>query len=544
MSESLLVRSHVGRDILQSAGVFKNERLAIWEYVSNGLEYVDPGTKPEVRVRIKDQERKILIADNGRGMNWSDLQTFFLMHGENVDRRRGRPGRGFFGTGKSAAFVIADTLRVTTVRNGRRSKVELTRSAIESMGSGEPIPVRAIEKEVNTDQSNATLIEIEGVHLRKIDHSLVVQYIERHISRWPGATVFVNNHQCEYREPPLDREFAFRPETLELRGALGDVELKVKVSKVKLDEDSRGISIFSRGVWHETTLVGAAGRDMSEYIFGELDVPKLADDTSPIPAFDMSRSMQLNRSNELVQSIFAFVGASVERVRRGLVEEERKRRQTQEAKKLKREADEIARIINADFDNVRARIARVRSRKKGARDLLDEITEASNDQAIYVLGGDEPIAEIVEVVGPPKPTTPPGPEPRPRQLFERAEGDSDTFGRRTDETRRQAERTRGGFSVEFRSIGAAELRAKYERDERTIYINLDHPQIKRAIGLGSTESIEFRRLSYEVAFTEYAIALAREMILAGEYYEMEEPMMDLRDTIDRVTRSAAHLYAA
>jgi hypothetical protein len=162
MSESLLVRSHVGRDILQSAGVFKNERLAIWEYVSNGLEYVDPGTKPEVRVRIKDQERKILIADNGRGMNWSDLQTFFLMHGENVDRRRGRPGRGFFGTGKSAAFGIADTLRVTTVRNGRRSKVELTRSAIESMGSGEPIPVRAIEKEVNTDQSNGTLIEIEG----------------------------------------------------------------------------------------------------------------------------------------------------------------------------------------------------------------------------------------------------------------------------------------------------------------------------------------------------------------------------------------------
>ena len=224
-------------------------------------------------MRIKDQERKILIADNGRGMAWSDLQTFFLMHGENADRRKGRPGRGFFGTGKSAAFGIADTLRVTTVRNGRRSKVELTRSAIESMGSGEPIPVKTIERDLTTDQTNGTLIEIENVHLRKIDQSSVVQHVERHISRWAAVTVFVNNHQCEYKEPPLDREFAFHPETPEQRRTLGNAELKVKVSKIKLDEGARGISIFSRGVWHETTLAGAAGRETSDYIFGETRRP-------------------------------------------------------------------------------------------------------------------------------------------------------------------------------------------------------------------------------------------------------------------------------
>jgi Histidine kinase-, DNA gyrase B-, and HSP90-like ATPase len=542
MTDSLLVRSHVGRDILQSAGVFKNERLAVWEYVSNGLEYVDPGTKPEVRVLIKDQERKILIGDNGRGMAWSDLQTFFLMHGENADRRKGHPGRGFFGTGKSAAFGIADTLRITTVKKGKRSKVELTRAAIESMECGEPIPVRAIEKEVHTDQNNGTLIEIEGVHLRRIDQSSIVQYIERHVSRWPGATVFVNRHQCEYREPPLDREFAFRPETPELRDSLGDIELKVRVSKVKLDEESRGVAIFSRGVWHETTLAGAAGRDMSEYIFGELEVARLTEDRSPISAFDMSRSMQLNRSNELVQSIFGFVGACVERVRRALVEEERRRRQTQEARKLNREAEAIARIINQDFEHVRARIGKVRSRQRGGRDLLDELTEAADRESIYALGGDEPVVEMLDLGSPPKPPRPPGPEPSPRQLFERTEESSDNLGQPTDETRRRAQRMKGGFSVDFRSIGVAEPRVKYERDERTIYINLDHPQIKTAIGVGRIESIEFRRLSYEVAFTEYAIALAREMVLAGEYYDMEEPVMELRDTIDRVSRAAAHLY--
>lgn len=545
MTEELLVRSHVGRDILQSAGVLKNERLVISEYVANGLEYIDPGTKPQVRVRILDKEKKIFIVDNGRGMDWQDLQNFFVMHGENIDRKRGRPGRGFFGTGKSAAFGIAETLRVTTVRNGLRSKVELSRSGIDLMNSGDPIPVRAIERSVRTDKSNGTLIEIENVHLRKIDQASVIQYIERHIARWPNATVFVNNHRCEYREPPIDREFSFRPETEALRSALGDVELKIKVSKARLDEDTRGIAIFSNGVWYETTLAGAERREMSEFIFGEIDVPRLATDPSPVPAFDMSRAMQLNRSNELVQRIFGFIGSSVERVRRTLVEEERTRRETEEARRLAREADEIARIINSDFSAVKTRVEKVHARKQGGPDLLDELSADHTEQEVYGQGGEAPVVAVADVArGAGKGDSPvDGPPRGSGSLFEPAQAPTDTLGRPTGKTRRTGNHVRGGFAVEFRAIGEAEARAKYERDDRTIYINLDHPQIKRAKGLGGIDNIGFRRLAYEVAFTEYAIALAREMILAGEYYEMDEPIIELRETIDRVTRAAAHLYA-
>ena len=67
----LEVRSHVSRDLLQSAGMFKNERLVVWEYVSNGLEYVDPGTSPIVKVRLDSKRNRITIADNGRGMDWA-----------------------------------------------------------------------------------------------------------------------------------------------------------------------------------------------------------------------------------------------------------------------------------------------------------------------------------------------------------------------------------------------------------------------------------------------------------------------------------------
>src|SRR5438093_6143290 len=101
------------------------------------------------------------MTDNGRGMDWAGLQNFFVMHGENIDRKEGRPGRGRFGTGKSATFGIAGLMRITTVRNGKRSAVELSQTNIETITSEGPIPLRKIEKEVKTNHPNGTMVEIK-----------------------------------------------------------------------------------------------------------------------------------------------------------------------------------------------------------------------------------------------------------------------------------------------------------------------------------------------------------------------------------------------
>ena len=115
----LKVTSHVGRDLLASASSFKSEAAVVWEYVVNSLQYVDPGVSPRVQVTIAPGRKGITISDNGRGMSPNDLAHFFRMHGENLERLAGRTGRGKFGTGKSAAFGIANVLRVDTVRNGK-----------------------------------------------------------------------------------------------------------------------------------------------------------------------------------------------------------------------------------------------------------------------------------------------------------------------------------------------------------------------------------------------------------------------------------------
>jgi histidine kinase/DNA gyrase B/HSP90-like ATPase len=546
-SEGFRVKSHVSRDFLQSAALFKNEHLAVWEYVSNGLQYVDGRTPPVVRVRQDDNKKKISIKDNGRGMNASDLENFFVMHGENLDRKSGRVGRGMFGTGKSAAFGIARTLVLTTVKDGKRTKVSLNRADIEAMSDGSEIPVRTIEKEVSVADPNGTLIEIEDIHLRKLDQKRVIAFVERHLAHWPhDVTVWVNNHQCQYVAPTAIRTETFDPPG-ELASKLGQCTLVLNVAAAPLSENERGISIFSKGVWHETTLAGSEGREMSNFIFGEIDIPALDDDKSPVTPFDMSRSMQLNPSNEVVQAALAFIGSNVERLRKELVAQEKNHRATEDAKRLAKQADEIAKLINDDFADFRLRVAKVRAKARGAVDLGASEPTGSTSDDDFVFGNQEP-ADVVRPTGGPgasgdggangsqprnmNPEVTPGREDAPQKGKPVGGGDR---GRR---------KPQGGFSIDFREMGADQDRAVYQADARQIVINLEHPQFKAALGSGGIEDLTFRRLAYEVAFSEYAVALAFELEKRDEYRDATDAIADIRETINRVARRAASLYEA
>jgi hypothetical protein len=69
-------------------------------------------------------------------------------------------------------------------------------------------------------------------------------------------------------------------------------------------------------------------------------------------------------------------------------------------------------------------------------------------------------------------------------------------------------------------------------------INLDHPQVTSALARSGSnvEDDSFVQLSWDVAITEYAVALARMRDDAGHYGDVYEPLFDIRDAIDRLTR--------
>ncbi|MBM4185636.1 MAG: hypothetical protein FJ207_15690, partial [Gemmatimonadetes bacterium] len=194
------VTSHVGRDVLAQAAQFKTEAAVVWEYVANSLQYVDPGVQPKVEVTVKKDG--IVISDNGTGMDETILRHFFTMHAENRERLSGRIGRGKWGTGKSAAFGIADSLSVDTVRNGKRNVVELRRGVIKA-STGGAIPLEWKVRDESVNEPNGTVVTISGIELPRVDKASIIEYIERNLSAFRGTTptVVVNNSVCEYDEP-------------------------------------------------------------------------------------------------------------------------------------------------------------------------------------------------------------------------------------------------------------------------------------------------------------------------------------------------------
>jgi len=474
---------------------------------------VDSGVTAEVDVTIEAGKKRIVISDNGRGMAWSGiggLQNFFVMHGENTDRRLGRTGRGRFGTGKAAAFGIANTLRITTVRDGRRCQVQLNRSDVETMRSGDPIPIRTLEKDKKTEEENGTVIEIEDVQLGRIDAAGTRRFIERHLRHLPTQpNVRVNRLACEWQEPATVRALRFQP-TGAIADALGDVELVLKISKAPLATELRGVAISSNGVWMETTLAGAEGREMAQYLFGYLDVPRLEEDNSAIPPFDMTRRSTLNASNRLVQLIYSFCGRHIELARRELIQEERRRRMSEESRLLRHEASQIQQLLNDDFRCWRHGPANGSAvAPHDWRGLQDEKKPA----------------------GIPK-----------RAAQDRANGTPPRRATRGEFALKPTEaKPPSSFRVRFRNDGVESYRAYYDSSRRAIYINTDHPQIAAARSMDDSEK-SLRRLAYEAAFAEYAIALQEERAERGDYVDLADILGEAREVIDRLGRRCALLY--
>ena len=541
----IAVTSHVGRDLLSSAAAFKTEAAAVWEYVVNSLQYVDSGVAPRIQVNVFPRKGAIEIHDNRQGMDRDLLQHFFQMHAENIERQKGRPGRGKFGTGKSAAFGIANRIRIETRRNGLLNVVELERSDVES-SSGGNVPVQIIEQDKPTTEPNGTSIIVGDVFLKKIRTPTIVEYIERHLQvfRSQSPVVAVNDHICEYKEPEVADEFVFHPNP-EQAERIGDVVLTIKVSRTPLDEMDRGVRVSSG----EGNLIGIedcgiSRKDHGSYIFGEIDVPAIESYDTPIEPYDDSRSLQLNTEHPVVQVLIGFLGSSLEKVRRELAERYKQAKLSEQARRLNEAGGKIAEVLNEDFKRIKERLNEIRaaSSQTGAATSLFGVKESGGDDTDdWVAGVDTPgIVESSDATGRETggASGRPDPEIQPTGTPQADGADSVSPVGGTGKRRKP----KGGFSVDFEHLGQDEGRSRYDESSLRIIINLDHPVVDTAIEAGGPEDIAFKRLSYEIAFSEYAMALGYEMAAQDPDIPADDLLYEVRSTLNRVSEAAASLY--
>jgi hypothetical protein len=536
--------------LLASAAAFKTEHAVVWEYVVNSLQYVDEGVAPRIGVALSQKDHRIEIADNGRGMSEKDLARFFTMHAENIDRKRGRVGRGKFGTGKSAAFGIARTLVVDTRHNGIRNRATLTREQIDK-SDGTAVPVEWQVRNESTPLPNGTTIIIDRIELPRLSSAPVIEYIERHLQvfRALQPEVAVNEHVCQYREPEVAETYEFRPE-LEPAKKIGDVILRVKVSRGPLPDAEIGVSVTAGvGALVAVETGGIERKEFGNYLFGEVDCPAIEGTKSSIEPYDPSRNLQLNTRHPVCAVLVPFVASKLEEVRLIQVKRLQEARKSEQARRLEQEATKIAEILNRDFEAVVSRLEGIRAASAGASSSLARFgskAPAGDESGAYVEGVQVP-ADI-EKVDPkgldgstPNNHKRDAPDlPKRASPDEQADSAADVAG---GEGKKR--KPRGGFKVAYRALGGNEQRSKYDPSTLTILINLDHPAVKNALAAasGSTEDLSFRRLSYELAFTEYSLALGYEWIKRDPQIPADDVLYDIRVALNRVSAAAAGLYA-
>lgn len=525
MSDPIQVTSHVSRDFLQNAAYFNTVPKVVWEYVSNSVD--NPGPNKAVTVDVKLTKERIVVSDDGCGMSRDGLRNFFQMHAENIQRLRGRSVRGRYGTGKCAAFGIADVLRVETSQANVLNVVELSRGDITQSRSGEPFPVRDIVVDKPTTQEDGTRVIISGLNMKSIELPATIAYVERHLGRQlQNHAVIINDHVCEYQAPHYSQSRVFRP-CQDIEETIGSIELTVNISPIPLDKERAGIDILSKGIWHDTTL-GTLEGDAARRIFGEVDVPILEDryDTEKIPPFDNTRNMTLNLSNPLVATLLGWIDECLHEIARELAAEERERKASEEAKRLAKQARSLEELLNTDFRGLQMELGKIRRvARERDRGLIDDLVPGDGRvQTDYQMAGSEHGEGVGgELAGP-------GEEPRPGPSI-LAGSEMGSHGKVSE--RKQPQST---FHVDYRHEEEQSPRSHYESESRTIVINLDHPQVARSEREGGIEGRQFHEITREIAFVEYAIALGHERLRQDEFYPGSEALFDIRHTINRVSR--------
>jgi len=540
--QNIEVTSHVARDFLQNAAYFNTMPKVVWEYVANSLDVAKEGPIAVIAIEITSHE--VRISDNSRGMSRKELSKFFQMHGENILRKQGRKVRGRFGTGKCAAFGLANSLRIDTIQSGSRNVVELHRKDIERAQSGEPFSVKDVEVNQQTHEDDGTIIIIQELNVKRSNVDNVISYLERHLSRYrTRARVTVNGHVCKFKEPPFIKEFTRFPQA-DVVKHIGGVSLNVKISPIPLDDETRGINILSHGIWHETTLAGIERKESANHIFGQIDVPILEDGEWPIPAFDNTRNNTLNRQNPVVVVLLGWLSKELEDIRSDYVRQVYQERKSEIQAKLEKEAERISNILNQDFfqQEIEFELAQrvsKRSGDKSVKEILDSEGELQLNMVNKQTSSEDSEKttknkEDIEQTSPENNT-----KDRPtKQHINKQSTKNSLIGK--DEKMRKVV-----FSIEFEHYTVEQNRSRYDGATKTIFINLDHPQIASAFETGgnSTSSRQFREICYEAAAVEYAIALPYEKLEKDELYHAADALFDVRDTIDRVTKSFVQALA-
>ena len=539
--------THAGRSLLQEAARFSNEGKAVGEYVKNSWQYTDHD--PTVEIFVNHDDKSIRIIDDSNGMNVDDInKRFLVLHQENIERAKGKIGRGEYGTGKIAALGIGEILRVRTVRNKKINEFEIRRSDCDAAISEKEVKVHWIKSNENISEKNGTTIDIlKFRQKRKINIGSIKEFLQ---SKTLTETVydhkiklFLQAEELKKKEIPYSQEIKVNAEG-DLKDILGETEITIKVSTRRLDDDEKGIKVFTRGIYK--AFIKNPPARFNEFIFGECSCDKLIDENQDPPIFDSSRREELNEDNELAQKFKGFVLTEIDKVRKNLEKEANAKKDKEKEEALKKEAEKMREFFNSDYKEQELELQKRTAKAKGNIDKKDKNLPSLGETKIVVgkdfnvniVDGDEN-AGINEGGG----NGGGGGGDRPGKeggKLVKTEEESKYQGKERQSKKR---RSGGGFDIDFENAGPDSYRAKYEDSTRKILINLDHPYLVKIEEMaGDRKSTKYMRPAWEAAAFEYAVATTT---LKGASNLLDDSLTDgvveMQQRVDKLLRKMTAL---
>ncbi|HUZ88300.1 MAG TPA: ATP-binding protein [Candidatus Acidoferrales bacterium] len=550
--DGLEMDSNVGRDVLSTASSFGTLPKAVAEYVANSIGNGEDGQHVNVKVtkRRSYGSLRMVIEDDACGMDDNDLRRFFSMHAENEARRQGRATGGRFGTGKTAAFGVGESLQVETRRYGHKWVVRLEKSEIIAAAKEKRAPKPDVQVDgVATDEPNGTTIIIDRL-TKSADAPKIIQWLRRRSGRALNAhNVVVEGDRAVVEEPNSRRTWEFRSAKAEpdIQAAIGaDVVCTISSAvQQRVDDSIQGVTVTS--LEFPVAQVLAVG-DHASRIFGHCEVPALeADDSTPSPYLD-TRDYILNEDNRTAGPLLTWLRECLVRVVADIAADERDRRRRAQDAALRNAASRMEAVLNRHFQG------EFRKPRNPVGDVGTKIIGVvPNDHGDLVRPGegftgyDIPEREPRLEDSTSEQTTPrsgpelvpePGEEPIPRLR------DRDPFGNgrgegqaQTHETRRR--RPTGGFKIAFENATEIAPRSRYLESELMILVNLDHPEMAAAHREGDTPL--FRMLTFEAAALEYCYATAYVRMDEDASIDPSDIVEYVRTTIDDLTRDVSEV---
>ena len=197
-----------GAELIQtlSSSLYKNAYYVLDELISNS--YDADATK----VDIKISQERLILRDNGAGMDRTDLENYFMLgysekQGDRKTRKLRRYTIGKFGIGKLSMHVICNRCKITTRKNG------LQRTLILDFGKILAHKIIGEEKinvvESPTKDEDGTTIELLGLK-KTLEEQTAIRRIARNMPLSPEFQVTINGELLRPEDVIKGKEYPVR----------------------------------------------------------------------------------------------------------------------------------------------------------------------------------------------------------------------------------------------------------------------------------------------------------------------------------------------